>query len=176
MTLRIMTLEQIPILHRDARRNTYDFTFLSPFLQSLLFRPVARFEAQTSPHCTDYRIDLSRELLLWEQEAITDFDLLPLEKRIVLSLASQERSSFGGDFPFRVSESGTYKFSSDIRLWFDVVDEASGKPLSSTDHDMQFRCPVVKVVTFNLEGGRDYLLEVSSSPRESASIMVSRAP
>lgn len=129
---------------------------------------------QASPHCTDYRIDLSRELLTWEQDSVTDFDLLPLEKRILLNLIPIERRGLGGRFPFRVPESGSYKFSSDTRLWFDVVDGATGQTLVSTDHDMQFQCPIIKVVTFDLDEDRDYVLDISSATREMVSIMVSR--
>ncbi len=160
----------------------------------------AGLERPLQESCDNYQMDISDELALWEKTSLSKdifqtvsppeiTGTLPLERKLEMSLTPQDKvkfvvlpeksfldsgKSFAGLFFVSVPDSGVYRFFSDSRLWFDVVDGESKKLLSSTGHQMDGRCPMKKVVTFFLNKNQNYILQISSSAKNRAFVLISR--
>lgn len=103
--------------------------------------------------------------------------LLAPEAEVTLVPAPGKRFPGG---PFRAgwlllepTQDGTWAISAAVRLWFDVVDLASGSVVAASAFDMRADCPgLVKIVEFPLVAGRRYGVQLSSAPAERIELLV----
>jgi hypothetical protein len=153
-------------------------------------RPVAEMKGD----CAAYKIPLTQEFKDWElgpTSLATDEGkkgtILPLGKRLKLMLEPAGkvkfakppekggRAGYGAIVPLRVANTGEYRISLGERAWVDVV-EKEGNRLEAASFEMQTGCDKIrKVVTYKLNGGRDYLLQVAGARGDSAELMISKS-
>ena len=161
----------------------------------LLFFPLSLFAAEMSKPmskmnggCNNYSISLSKEFVAWMQPAVSGTGAdLPLGKRVQVALDDHAKvklvvkpekkfpsGSKAGVFKLAVSEAGTYRISLGGKMWVDLVD-AQGKVVPSDRFEMQTKCEsIFKVVEYKLAAGGSYTVQISSSPANSADVLVTR--
>jgi hypothetical protein len=149
--------------------------------------------------CGSYAMPLQREFELWAKaskkvksaNAETPSILLPTENRVFLELIQQpkvrfitkpeksfleESKAYGGMVQFQVESDGLYRVSLGSRVWFDIVDPKSKHVLDSVRFEMQTQCDqIVKVIEFDLKANKTYILQISSSPKNVASVLITQA-
>lgn len=170
--------------------------FLLAITSSCAVTPPGRAPEVSVPEpCQRYKIPLAQEFRTWElgpSRLSTDEGargtLLPLEQRVVLELRPQSRSrfepgatqpaqrprGFGGRVPVRVASSGTYKFAigGEARLELVNHDRAA---IPAEGREAHRRCPsIAEVLTFHLDGGRDYVLRISASREPDLDLLISK--
>lgn len=149
----------------------------------LILLPSA-FAGNMDGGCKSYKTDVSQELKLWEQKpaTVTVGEELPVQQKLQYQLKDQKQVAyqvepekrfgkgellFGGTFIFKPEKSGRYQFALGKRAWLDLVDRINGTIIKSGDHDMQTKCDkLVKVMGYNLEAGKNYLIQINGSPTE----------
>lgn len=165
---------------------------LSPALVTLLLS-LPTFAA-TPPKamnggCTAYRMNL-QELGFWKLGAIAlttekgkNDLILPLDRRVKLELRKDAKlthqpsrkpsAPYAAVMPLRMANDGLYRVALGGKAWVEIFDR-EGKRVKEHSFEMQTRCdPIFKVVRFELQGGRDYLLQLTSSPSRTIDVSVS---
>lgn len=143
--------------------------------------------------CENYALDLKRDLSLWDESVVTlpanlETKPLPMERRVELELGSQaeteflikpektfdmESPAFAGVIKFAPPESGVYRISMGERVWLDVIELQTMKSVQANRFEMQTKCPkIFKTVEFVLDSGKEYALQISSSPKKNAQVLV----
>ena len=141
--------------------------------------------------CAAYRMNLREELGFWKLGAIAlttekgkNDLILPLDRRVKLELRKDAKlthqpsrkpsAPYAAVMPLRMANDGLYRVALGSKAWLEVFDR-EGKRVKEHSFEMQTRCdPIFKVVRFELQGGRDYLLQLTSSPSETIDVSVSR--
>lgn len=138
--------------------------------------------------CANYKMDLAREFKIWnepvEKIPFSFKKEIPWAKKIELELKNQsevnlvlkpeksfrdENESYAGVFKLKSRESLHLIVGAGSKVWFDVIDQVTMKPLAAVEFEMQTGCEkVFKAVKFTIDKNRGYLLQVSSSktPRQ----------
>jgi hypothetical protein len=140
----------------------------------------------TAGGCDDYEWDMTREMFLLGTAPVAvaalkaragDARFTPLDRRLQVSLhpagevalsappgrAHDAAASYAGLMLLYVPRTGTYRISSDQRLWIDVVGPDGA--VKSSKFAMQTGCAkLVKSVAFKLEPELGYWVQVTGSP------------
>ncbi len=144
--------------------------------------------------CSNYKINLSKEFAEWDKAGLTvassASEVLPVGKKMNLQLAEKDQVKFlsepekvipvkgknhSGVFNLKIPKAGAYRVAAGSKLWFDLVDKESKQKVSSSAFEMQTKCDkILKVVTFNLQPDKDYLLQISGSNKEAVSLIISK--
>lgn len=148
--------------------------------------------------CSNYATKLDREFELWAKPAQPatavvaardDAPLIAMDSRHDIRLARHDAVTFAtapeqnrggpdrfsGIARFTVPASGSYRVSASSGLWVDVVD--GGKVIKSSTFEMQTKCTTIfKTVTYRLEAGRQYLLQLNGNRSDRVDLLVTRAP
>ena len=154
-------------------------------------------------NCTNPRMSLHRELTLWDRDTGDhylyssktpgDAPLIDIGKKIIVSFYPQGEVEFshppekaikahkdpsvwmGGILRLGVpsEEGGHYRVSLNRRAWIDIVD--GDQLVFASNFAMQHKCrSIIKTVEFELEGGREYYIQISSAIEDTFKVMVSR--
>jgi hypothetical protein len=102
-----------------------------------------------------------------------DLTLLPAAKVTLLEKPGREAKadSYAGLVLLRVPRMSSYRISSDQRVWIDVIGPAG--VVKSSKFDMQAGCELLrKSVAFPLEPETEYWVQLSGSPTEHATLIV----
>jgi len=84
--------------------------------------------------------------------------------------------SFGGTPAFEVPKDGSYRVSSGVVVWLDVVETATGQNVQSQSFEEQAKSDLHKYVVFPLRAGVQYTLQISGSKTAAASVLITPAP
>jgi hypothetical protein len=149
--------------------------------------------------CGDYRWNMQRELAIADGEAIAaavyiepDDAAVPLvlDHKLALALfptsevrflVQPERrgkkvEEFAGIAKVRVAQEGTYRFSTVIPYWVEIVT-LEGTRVKSNKFEMQSQCKkVFKSAAFPLKANTDYWLQMSASRAKETAIIVTKEP
>ena len=149
--------------------------------------------------CGDYQWNMQRELAIADGEAIPapvyiepDDAAAPLELDHKLGLVlfptndvrflveperrGKKAEQFAGIAKVRVAQDGTYRFSTVIPYWVEIVTP-NGKRVKSNKFEMQSQCKkVFKSAAFPLKANTDYWLQMSASRAKETAIIVTKEP
>ncbi len=82
-------------------------------------------------------------------------------------------SSYGGIAKFKVTKNAVFKVSLDQKAWIDIVDVSTKKAVKATHFEKQPGCSsIAKSVDFALQAHHSYFLQISSSPKDTISLMI----
>jgi hypothetical protein len=167
------------------------------FLAVALLMGGAAAPALADDACLDFKWDVSKERSLFATApalvaAGKDMRSAPtvLPNHLYsLQLAAQDRiqfkvspgakksaaAAYGGLAVLNVSAPGTYRIAMDLPSWIDVV--ADGALLKASDFQGQHECSAPhKIVEFELQGTRPFVLQLSNSANEKLLLTVTPAP
>ena len=136
--------------------------------------------------CGDFKADIAKELNIWNSDPVSPVSgertILPLATKIKYVLRphstieflvapekilNKEKSGFAGVFNFTPAVSGVYQLALGKRAWLDVVDAGTKKIIKAGQFEMQTKCDkLVKVMSYQLSGGKAYVVQINSSPTE----------
>lgn len=149
--------------------------------------------------CGDYQWNMQRELSIADTEAIPapvyiepDEVAAPVELDRKLALAlfptnnvrflveperrGKKPEEFAGIAKVRVPQDGTYRFSTAIPYWVEIVT-LNGQRVKSNKFEMQSQCKkVFKSAAFPLKANTDYWLQMSASRARETAIIVTKEP
>ena len=149
--------------------------------------------------CGDYQWNMQRELAIADGEAIPaavyiepDDVAAPLELDRKLAVAlfptndvrflveperrGKKVEEFAGIAKVRVPQDGTYRFSTVIPYWVELVT-LDGKRVKSNKFEMQSQCKkVFKSAAFPLKANTDYWLQMSASRDKNTHLIVTKEP
>ena len=149
--------------------------------------------------CGDYQWNMQRELAIADGEAIPapvyiepNDAAAPLELDRKLGLAlfptndvrfiveperrGKKADEFAGIAKVRVPQNGTYRFSTMIPYWVEIVT-ADGKRVKSNKFEMQSKCEkVFKSAAFPLTANTEYWLQMSASRAKDTAIIITKEP
>ncbi len=143
-------------------------------------------------NCSNYKTDLKQAFKIWNEPSVmissAESKNLPFAKRLSLKLTKDSQLKFvhqpeksfpvsgeryGGIFKFRSSTSRTIQVMAGSKLWFDVIDASSKKPLASSEFEMQTGCHTIfKTVSFPVDTNTEYFLQVSSSSKNTSDFLI----
>lgn len=84
-----------------------------------------------------------------------------------------EGGANGGVSGFESPKSGRVRVAAGSKIWFDVVDRETKKPVEARAFEMQTGCDkIFKVVEFELRARRGYVLQVSSGGAKTAEFLI----
>lgn len=158
----------------------------------------ARPMSEMHGDCSNYQMDLSREMKIWDSESLKvsgarnvnaptpiaigkvhEIKLLP-SSQVVFRTKPEKSFPSKGEVNGALAlvtvprEGASYKVSMGQKIWLDVVD-SKGIAIPSKTFEMQTQCQkIFKVVEFDLKGG-DYTLQFSSSPEDSIKVLVTNS-
>ena len=151
--------------------------------------------------CKNFALNLGKELTSWandpqELKGVSNLSsdtpmLLPMNKRVNIALAKESEvqwmqkpkktfkksgARYGGMVPFLTAKKGVYRLSAGDKVWIDVIDFQTKKVVRSTRFEMQTQCDqIFKVVEYEFAANSKYVLQVSSSDKQSQSFLLSRS-
>ncbi len=149
--------------------------------------------------CGAYEWDMRNELAIADGEAIAaqvfsnaDGAATPvsLDRKLAVSLyptsevrfvvepekRGKKAEEFAGLAKVRVDQEGTYRFSTVIPYWVEIV-AADGKRIKSNKFEMQSQCKkVFKSAAFPLKANTDYWLQMSASRSKETAIIITKEP
>ena len=148
--------------------------------------------------CDQYALDLTAEFEAWAgprqdttaQTKPENAVVLSFGKKTLISLSPMAditfpapppegkqgfEGSFGGILKVTAQEKGGYRFCLSGKAWLDVVDPTTGAPLKSRMFEMQTQCKrIFKVVVFDLEPNRAYLVQLAFCPEARIQMLAMR--
>ncbi len=149
--------------------------------------------------CGDYQWDMRNEFAIADAGAeatpvfaTADASAVPaaLNRKLALTLfptsdvrfivdpekRGKKGDEFAGIAKVRVDKDGTYRFSTVIPYWIEIVT-AGGKRVKSNKFEMQSQCKkVFKSAAFPLKANTDYWLQMSASRAKDTAIIITKAP
>ena len=149
--------------------------------------------------CDSYLWDMRNEFAVADGEAVptrifTSADgaatPVPLNRKLAISLyptsdvrfvvepekRGKKADEFAGLAKVRVDQDGTYRFSTVIPYWVEIVS-ADGKRIKSNKFEMQSQCKkVFKSAAFPLKANTDYWLQMSASRDKDTAIIITKEP
>jgi hypothetical protein len=149
--------------------------------------------------CGDYQWNMQREFAIADGDAIPapvyielDDAAAPVELDRKLAIAlfptndvrflveperrGKKTEEFAGIAKVRVAQDGTYRFSTVIPYWVEIVT-LDGKRVKSNKFEMQSQCKkVFKSAAFPLKANTDYWLQMSASRAKETAIIVTKEP
>ena len=155
--------------------------------------------SQMAGDCGDYQWDMRNELAIADGTAVpvqvfptADSAALPvsLNRKLALSLfptndvrfvvepekRGKKAEEFAGLAKVRVEQDGTYRFSTVIPYWVEIVT-ADGRRVKANKFEMQSQCKkVFKSAAFPLKADTDYWLQMSASRAKDTAIIVTKEP
>lgn len=163
----------------------------------LLLTTLAAAQPAGAAPCTGFKWDISRELALFAApgaplaagngktawpaiivDRLYDLELLPqsgVRFAMPPGRTSAGESTFAGVVELEVDAPGNYRIAVDAPLWIDVV--VNGKLATPSDFQGQQNCDGPhKIVTFDLPGAKQVILQLSGSPKTDVRITVTRSP
>jgi hypothetical protein len=147
--------------------------------------------------CGSYQWDMRNEFAIADSEAVptTVFGSadpaavpVPLNRKLAISLfptsevrfvvepekRGKKTDEFAGLAKVRVDQDGTYRFSTVIPYWVEIVS-SDGKRIKSNKFEMQSQCKkVFKSAAFPLKANVDYWLQMSASRAKDTAIIITR--
>lgn len=88
----------------------------------------------------------------------------------------KKAEEFAGLAKVRVEQDGTYRFSTVIPYWVEIVS-SDGKRIKSNKFEMQSECKkVFKSAAFPLKANTDYWLQMSASRAKDTAIIITKEP
>lgn len=104
---------------------------------------------------------------------------MPQAKLRPVALAKADANppdTFGGLMAFSPGSGGVFRVSSSERTWIELIDRNSGVPLSPISSDKRLRCfGVRKSLLFEIEPGRDFLLQVTAAANNELDLLIAQA-
>lgn len=149
--------------------------------------------------CDNYQWDMLREFAIADGEAVpiavfpsadTAAAPAPLNRKLAISMfpsndvrflvepekRGKKADEFAGLARVRVDQDATYRFSTAIPYWVEIVS-ADGKRIKSNKFEMQSQCKkVFKSAAFPLKANADYWLQMSASRDKDTSIIITKEP
>lgn len=149
--------------------------------------------------CDNYQWDMHREFAIADGDAVplavfpsadTAATPAPLNRKLAISMfpsndvhflvepekRGKKADEFAGLARVRVDQDGTYRFSTAIPYWVEIVS-ADGKRIKSNKFEMQSQCKkVFKSAAFPLKANADYWLQMSASRDKDTSIIITKEP
>jgi hypothetical protein len=149
--------------------------------------------------CGNYQWNMNVEFAIADSESLsaTVFSIadsstppLALNRKLAISLyptpevrfivAPEKRGKKAEDFAglakVRVNEDATYRFSTVIPYWVEIVS-ADGKRIKSNKFEMQSQCKkLFKSAAFPLKANTDYWLQISASRDRNTAIIITKEP
>lgn len=149
--------------------------------------------------CENYQWDMHNEFAIADGEVVptnvfSNADSaatpVPLNRKLAISLyptndvrflvepekRGKKADDFAGIMKVRVDQDGTYRFSTMIPYWVEIVS-SDGKRVKSNKFEMQSQCKkVFKSAAFPLKGNADYWLQISASRSKDTAIIVTKEP
>ncbi len=136
--------------------------------------------------CGSFKADITKEMNIWNSDPVTSTSgertTLPLAKKIKFGLRphsavefpvapekilNKEKTGFSGVFYFTPTVSGVYQVALGKRAWLDIVESDAKKIVKAGQFEMQTKCDkLVKVMSYQLSGGKAYVVQINSSPTE----------
>ena len=171
--------------------------FLLPIILLLLGTP-QRPMSEMQGDCDQYGLDLTREFKSWEKHPQkvsaqpdsenasrlslgdkTSVFLQPMHQVSFLSPPPEGKRGFegtyGGMVRVKAGKKGSYRFCMSTKVWLDVVDPTTGTPLKNRLFEMQTQCDrIFKVVVFDLEPEREYLLQLAFCRSAQMQMLITR--
>lgn len=159
-------------------------------------RPMAEMEGK----CSNYALDLGKELALWKEPAFIlkagtladSAGPLETQKRTEVTLEREDKvrlavrpeketkrpkNTYAGLLRFRVPKDGMYRVAAGQRLWLEVINAREKKRVAETSFEMQTKCPsIAKVIVYDLKANENYWLQVTNSDYRRVSLLVHPAP
>lgn len=155
----------------------------------------ARPMAEMHGDCSNYRTDVSRDLVLWAQAPKTivagkdraGAAAAPVEARLDVTLAEhpdvafaavpeQMRGAadkFSGLLEVRTGAAGAYRVSAGSGLWVDVVGPQGLVP--SRTFEMQTKCArIFKTVTYDLPANSEFIVQLNGGATASERLLIHR--
>ena len=154
---------------------------------------------QMAGDCADYQWDMRNELAIADGAMVAtpvfasaEGAVLPvsLNRKLALSLyptsavrfvvepekRGKKADEFAGLAKVRVDQAGTYRFSTVIPYWVEIVS-SDGKRIKSNKFEMQSQCKkVFKSAAFPLQADTDYWLQMSASRDQNTAIIITKEP
>ncbi len=154
---------------------------------------------QMTGNCADYQWDMRNELAIADGAMVAtpvfasaDGAAQPvsLNRKLALSLyptsavrfvvepekRGKKADEFAGLAKVRVDQAGTYRFSTLIPIWVEIVS-SEGKRIKSNKFEMQSQCKkVFKSAAFPLQANTDYWLQMSASRDQNTAIIITKEP
>src|ERR1700742_738556 len=147
--------------------------------------------------CVDFKWDVAQERALFagNPAALTagadakSAPVMQLKHLYELKLLPQEQVSFAvtpgkksprsdshaGIAVFKIPGAGSYRVSIDMPFWIDVVHD--GALVAANDFQGQHGCDSPhKIVMFDLQGGRPFILQLSNAAPQSVRLTITAAP
>ena len=147
--------------------------------------------------CVDFKWDVAQERALFAGSATTlnagadakNAPVMQLKHLYELKLLPQEQVSFAvtpgkksprsdshaGIAVFKIPGAGSYRVSIDMPFWIDVVHD--GALVAANDFQGQHGCDSpLKIVMFDLQGGRPFILQLSNAAPQSVRLTITAAP
>ena len=149
--------------------------------------------------CDNYQWDMRNEFIIADGEAIatkvfasadSSATPVPINRKLALSLhptdevrfivqpekRGKKADEFAGLAKVRTDQDGTYRFSSVIPYWVEIV-ASDGKRIKSNKFEMQSQCKkVFKSAAFLLQANTDYWLQMSASRNKDTVIIFTKEP
>lgn len=155
--------------------------------------------SQMAGDCADYKWDMRNELAIADGDtvatpvfasAVSTAQPVPLSRKLAISLyptsevrfvvepekRGKKPDEFAGLAKVRVDQAGTYRFSTVIPYWVEIVS-ADGKRIKSNKFEMQSQCKkVFKSAAFPLQANTDYWLQMIASRSKATAIIITKEP
>lgn len=154
--------------------------------------PAPRPMAEMNGNCGDYSWNLTEELAQWENDATERTSGLEeplgtgtLYQLQLVSAEGVERTlppndkkarsfDFAGAFSWTPEKDGVYRISASRKVWLDLVDAQTKQLIPSASFEMQVQCAsIFKSVAFELQSGRELILQIQSSTPRSVDVLIS---
>jgi hypothetical protein len=147
--------------------------------------------------CVDFKWDVAQERALFAGSAtalaagadsksapvmqlkqLYELQLLPQEQvkfAVTPGTKSPRSDSYAGLVAFKIPAAGSYRVSIDMPFWIDVVHD--GALVAANDFQGQHGCNSPhKIVLFDLQGNRPFMLQLSSAAPQSVRLTITAAP
>jgi hypothetical protein len=149
--------------------------------------------------CANYEWDMRNEFAIADGEMTSTAVFnsadsvatpVPLNRKLAMSLfptndvrfvvepekRGKKTEEFAALAKVRVEQDGTYRFSTVIPYWVEIVS-ADGKRIKSNKFEMQSQCKkIFKSAAFPLKANVDYWLQMSASRAKDTAIIITKAP
>jgi len=182
------------------------YLFSSLLASSLLFSVAFAAEEhrpfnEMQGDCKNYSSTMQHELAIWNKPSMDltfssdvteNPPLLPINSKTIIKLNPENKvaflvkptksfsnpdQSYAGIVKFQIEKSGTYYVSASDKVWFDVVDTKTKQKVAASQFEMQTHCNTMfKIVSFNLEANKNYVLQISSSTKEQTTFLLTKQP
>ena len=178
--------------------STFLFCAVVPLLNACAMQE-KRAMGEMRGDCGSYQWDMRNEFAIADGESMSTAVFssadpvatpVPLNRKLAISLypsddvrfvvepekRGKKADEFAGLAKVRVESDGTYRFSTTIAYWVEIV-AADGKRIKSNKFEMQAQCKkIFKSAAFPLKANVDYWLQMSASRSKNTAIIITKEP